>query len=330
MQTPPVDGRLASALGRLRLVGAIFLWAEFSEAWAYESLPGGTAARVLHPGAERILVFHVVASGRCWVAATGGEQLWAREGDVIVIPYGTQHRVGGIEDGRCVSIGELLAPPPWSTLPRITHGGGGAQTSILCGYLHSDDRLFDPEVNVFPEVFVVHPPTGAAANWVRTSIEYAMTQTDYASPTDGRVSTRIPEFLLIEVLRLYLASAPGADHDWLAALHDPVLGPAMAAMHRRPEHKWTVAELAAQASVSRTALDERFHTVLRRPPIRYLNEWRMYIAQDLLATTDLTVAAVARRVGYDAEEAFSRAFKRHLGQSPRGWRALGGQVRPRV
>jgi len=241
-----------------------------------------------------------------------------------------QEAAGGIEAGHCVSIGELLAPPPWSTLLRITHGGGGAQTSILCGYLHSDDRLFDPEANVFPEVFVVHPPTGAAANWVRTSIEYAMTQTDYASPTDGRVSTRIPEFLLIEVLRLYLASAPGADHDWLAALHDPVLGPAMAAMHRQPEHKWTVAELAAQASVSRTALDERFHTVLRRPPIRYLNEWRMYIAQDLLATTDLTVAAVARRVGYDAEEAFSRAFKRHLGQSPRGWRALGDQVRPGV
>lgn len=320
MQTQPLDGRLRAALGRLRLVGAIFLWSEFSEAWAYESLPGDVAARLLHPGADRVLVFHVVASGRCWVEAAGGERLWAREGDVIVLPYGTQHRVGGVEECDSVPIGQLLAPPPWRTLPRIVHGGGGARTTILCGYLTSGDPLLAPEVNVFPEAFVVRPPTGAAANWVRTSIEYAMTQTTYESPTDGRVPTRIPEFLLIEVLRLYLASAPGADHDWLSALHDPVLGTAMAAMHRKPDHKWTVAELADRASVSRTVLDERFRAVLGRPPIRYLNEWRMHVAQDLLATTDLTVAAVARRVGYDAEEAFSRAFKRHLGESPSGWR----------
>jgi transcriptional regulator GlxA family with amidase domain len=100
----------------------------------------------------------------------------------------------------------------------------------------------------------------------------------------------------------------------------------MAAMHDTPEHRWTVAELAARASVSRTALDERFRSVLGRPPIRYLNEWRMHIAQDLLATTDLTIAAVARRTGYDAEEAFSRAFKRHLGESPGIWRIRGREA----
>lgn len=321
MQAATVDQRLDAALSRLRLIGAIFLWSEFSESWAYESLPARTAADVLHPGAERVLIFHVVATGRCWVATPGGERLWATEGDVIVLPYGAQHRIGGVDAAECVSIGELLAPPPWSTLPRIAHGGGGAQTSILCGYLHSDDALFNPDANVFPDAFVVHPPTGAAADWVRSSIEYAMTQISYESPTDGKVPTRLPEFLLIEVLRLYLATAPGADRDWLSALADPVLGPAMAAMHGRPEHKWTVVELAEVASVSRSALDERFRVLLGRSPIRYLNEWRMHAAQDLLATTDLTVAAVGRRVGYDAEEAFSRAFKRNLGQSPAGWRA---------
>ena len=102
----------------------------------------------------------------------------------------------------------------------------------------------------------------------------------------------------------------------LAGLRDPLLAPAMRALHTAPERKWTVADLAMEAAVSRSFLDNRFRNVLGLSPIRYLNEWRMRVAQDLLATTEVTVAAIARRVGYDSEEAFSRAFKRAHGQSP--------------
>ena len=91
-------------------------------------------------------------------------------------------------------------------------------------------------------------------------------------------------------------------------------------MHGAPERKWTVAELAAEANASRSLLDERFRQVLGRSPIRYLTEWRMHLAEELLATTDLGVAVIARRVGYDSEEAFSRAFKRARGLSPSHWR----------
>jgi transcriptional regulator GlxA family with amidase domain len=95
----------------------------------------------------------------------------------------------------------------------------------------------------------------------------------------------------------------------------------MALMHRAPESKWTVTALAAAGNVSASLLDERFREVLGMPPIRYLTTWRMHLAQDLLATTDLGVAAIARRVGYESEEAFSRAFKRKHGVAPSAWRA---------
>ena len=111
------------------------------------------------------------------------------------------------------------------------------------------------------------------------------------------------------------------DHGWLAALRDPVLAPALALVHGAPERKWTVGDLAAGAAVSRSLLDERFRAILGRSPIRYLTEWRMHLAEDLLATSDLGVLAVARRVGYDSEEAFSRAFKRAAGLPPSHWRA---------
>jgi uncharacterized membrane protein/AraC-like DNA-binding protein len=127
------------------------------------------------------------------------------------------------------------------------------------------------------------------------------------------------ELVLIEVLRLHLATAPAADRGWIAALGDPVLAPALSLMHGAPGRRWTVADLAAGAAVSRWLLDERFRQVLGRSPIRYLTEWRMHLAEKLLATTQLGVATVARRVGYDSEEAFSRAFKR-----PRGCRRVTG------
>ncbi|GAC61264.1 MULTISPECIES: helix-turn-helix transcriptional regulator [Gordonia] len=131
------------------------------------------------------------------------------------------------------------------------------------------------------------------------------------------------QLLLTEVLRLHLDTAPAAGHGWLTALRDPVLGPALEQLHSAPDRKWTVAELASAAAVSRSVIDERFRTVLGRSSIRYLHDWRMHIAQNLLASTSLPIGSVARRVGYDSEEAFSRAFKRAFGEAPSLWRSTG-------
>ncbi|MGZ4760313.1 MAG: helix-turn-helix transcriptional regulator, partial [Acidimicrobiales bacterium] len=94
----------------------------------------------------------------------------------------------------------------------------------------------------------------------------------------------------------------------------------LALLHGSPDRKWTVAELASAAAVSRSLLDDRFRQVLGRSPIRYLTEWRMHLAEELLATTEIGVVDIARRVGYRSEEAFSRAFKRARGTSPTPWR----------
>jgi AraC-like DNA-binding protein len=308
---------LRSALARLRLEGAIFFRSELSEPYAFASSPRAFL-RALHPTAERLILFHIVASGRCWVRADcpeSGERHWAGPGDVIVLPYGDAYSMGGESPAECVPLERLMdAPAPWTEMPELRHGGGGARTEIVCGYLVSDDPLFDPALRVFPPAFVVRPPGGAAAEWVSASIAYAL-------ETRSLVSTRLPELVLTEVLRLHLASAPAADHGWMAALRDPVLAPALAVLHRAPDRRWTVASLASAAAVSRSLLDDRFRTVLGVSPIRYVTEWRMHLADELLATSDMGVAAVGRRVGYDSEEAFSRAFKRARGLSPSNWRS---------
>ncbi len=316
----PVE--LRAALERLRLGGAIFLRAEYTDAWSYESPDAAGLIDLLQPDARQLVLFHIVARGGCWIDVAGGERHWAAEGDVIVLPYADRHHMGGVSAAPAVPIASLLDPPPWETLPVIRHGEGGAQTDIVCGYLHSTDPLFDPAMRALPRVFVVRP-SDVASQWVRASIEYAL---EHASPAekDSAVSSvvrRLPELLLVEVLHQHLASAPAAEQGWLAALHDSILAPAMSLMHRRPDHKWTVPELAAEVAVSRSVLDDRFRRILGRSPIRYLSDWRLHLARDLLANTDLTVGAIASRVGYESQEAFSRAFKRASGLAPSEWRA---------
>jgi AraC-like DNA-binding protein len=310
---------LRAALESLRLDGAIFFRAELTESWSYESPPAELAG-LLRPGADRLIMFHIVAAGRCWVAVGDGERHWAKRGDVIVLPYGDLHRVGGLDEAESVPIVSLIAPPPWESMPVLQYGGGGQRTDIVCGYLHSEDPLFDPRMQAFPPAFVVTPPPGPAAEFVQSSITWALATTQEYRPAMP-VSTRLPELLLVEVLRLHLASAPASDHGWIAALHDPVLAPALAELHAAPAKRWTVADLAARANVSRSLLDQRFRDVLGLSPIRYLTEWRMHLAEELLATTELTVFEIARRVGYESEEAFSRAFRRAAGEPPSAWRA---------
>jgi AraC-like DNA-binding protein len=311
---------LSDALDRLRLNGAIFLRGEYTEGWAYESMPTTDIANLLVPGAPRVILFHVIDRGRCWIETDDAVRHWAEGGDVVVLPYGESHRMGGTEDALMVSVASLVQPPPWSEMPVIHHGAGGPETHVVCGYLTSDDPLFDPRLRALPPVFVVHPPSGSARQFVRASVDYALQQTSQVDVDRFAAPTEIPQLLLREVLKIHLAGAPAAERGWLNALRDPVLAPALAAMHGTPSRKWSVADLAAAGNVSVSSLDERFRAMLGMPPIRYLTDWRMHIARDLLESSNQGVAAVARQVGYESEEAFSRAFKRAHGVAPSLWR----------
>jgi AraC-like DNA-binding protein len=322
---------LSSTLDHLRLEGALFFRSELTEPFEFESSPLALADALV-PGASRLILFHIVASGSCWVATDDGVRYQAHVGDVIVLPYGDHYVMGGEGTSECVSILSLLDPLPWPVMPVLRHGGGGPRTEIVCGYLYSTDPLFDPAMRALPPLFVVRLTSGPTARWVNASIEYAMTNAVPPSNlSPDAIAKRLPELVLREVLGAHLASAPAFDRGWLAALHDPVLAPALALLHRQPERRWTVAQLATAVASSRSALDARFREVLGRSPIRYLTAWRMHLAMELLATSELSVSMTARRLGYESEEAFSRAFKREQGRSPSSWRmTVRGQPLSRV
>jgi AraC-like DNA-binding protein len=126
--------------------------------------------------------------------------------------------------------------------------------------------------------------------------------------------------MFVDVIRRYLETLPPERLDWLAGLRDPHVGRALAVIHRDPARHWTLASLAHKVAMSRSAFAEHFMKFVGTPPMQYLTNWRMQIAANQLLSTTDSVTAVAHRIGYESEAAFSRAFKKVVGVAPSEWR----------
>jgi transcriptional regulator GlxA family with amidase domain len=134
------------------------------------------------------------------------------------------------------------------------------------------------------------------------------------------VLAKLSEALFIETMRRFMAELPPHQTGWLAGARDPAVGAALASLHRAPEHPWTIANLAQQVGVSRSALAEKFRHYLGEPPMTYLSRWRLQLGARMLTSTSYSVARIAGEVGYESESAFNRAFKREYEAPPARFR----------
>jgi AraC-like DNA-binding protein len=131
---------------------------------------------------------------------------------------------------------------------------------------------------------------------------------------------RMSEMMFVDAVRRYAETLPAQSGGWLAGLRDRFVGRALALLHERPAHAWSIEELGREVGLSRSALHERFVQLIGVPPMQYLAQWRMQAAARLLLETRGHVAEIALEVGYDSEAAFARAFKRAVGMPPGAWR----------
>ena len=192
-------------------------------------------------------------------------------------------------------------------------GGGGETTRFVCGYFGCErhaDRLFLAGLPLMIKINLRGDPAG---EWLENSVRHLVSEAGSARPGQSVLLSKMAEALFIETIRRYMEALPPEQTGWLAGARDPVVGGALALLHRKPRHHWTVDELAAEAGASRSVLAERFSRFLGEPPLTYLARWRLQLAARMLQTTREAVLQVASEVGYDSEAAFNRAFKREFG-----------------
>lgn len=263
--------------------------------------------------------FHIVVEGSTWIDMAEG-QFTAQAGDVVIFPRGSHHFIGAGHQGRLLSPGDDLPPPPWHSLPRLRYASAtGARQRILCGFLEARVLDFQPLMSALPELMVARP-SADASDWLGPAIARLIREIDQPTPGGMTLVARLSEIVFIELLRRQMLQARQASAGWLAALGDPVLHKALRALHGAPTRNWNQLSLAAAIGVSKTVLCERFQRLLAMSPMRYLREWRLYLASADLADSALPLVRVAERAGYGTEAAFNRAFSRHYGTPPATWR----------
>jgi AraC family transcriptional regulator, alkane utilization regulator len=318
-QTPRGTDLLSDLLGTVRLSGAVLFHAELGEPWAVAVPDASQLAQALPFRTEHIIPFHVIARGSCWLDVKG-QRTWLASGQAILMPYGDGHCLGGKERATIVPLSAVLPPPPWYDAQFLRFGGTGATTQVICGFVHCEELLFNPFLRGLPALLYANPAGGAAAQWLETTIGFTAEEARGAHSGARSILPRLTELMFVEVLRSHLQALPAGQVGWLAALNDPVVGPALKCLHSAPREEWTVTRLARLCGVSRTVLAERFTQLLEQPPMQYLTRWRLQIAAQLLKTADKPVKAIAAQAGYESEFAFSRAFKRIFGLPPADWR----------
>ena len=309
---------LSEVLKVVKLQGALFFNGEFSAPWCFDSSRSEAMATYLAPGAEHLITYHFLTEGRAYARLQEGQRVELTAGDIVIFPHGDAHRMGnGLAekpvDGRAMSahLADGL---------KVARFGGGEITRFVCGYMACDPRLCEIFLSGLPKIMKVKVSSEPSDQWLQNSIRFSVDHASGGSAGSSLVLAKLSEVLLVETLRRYISSLPPDQTGWMAGARDPVIGQALALLHKDPAHPWTIAELAKRTGLSRTRLAERFRHFLGDSPMAYLAQWRLKLGAEILRSTDDSVAEVAGAVGYGSEAAFSRAFKREFGCPPAQFR----------
>lgn len=310
----------SEVLAGLKLRGALFFTAELSAPWAVAAPASQAMAPMLAPGAPHLVIYHLVVGGTARAALPGGQTVELEPGDIVVFPHGDAHELSSGAGVSYVDEGTLMRKIASRDLTPMQAGGGGDATRLVCGFMVCDPLLCAPILNGLPPVLKVNVRTDRSGHWLEGSLLHLVEEASSNRVGSDVILAKVSEALFVDTLRRYVSGLPVEQTGWLAGARDPVVGRSLALLHARVAHPWTVAELAEQVGVSRTALVERFSRYLAEPPMTYLTRWRLQLAAQALIATPRGVAEIATDVGYESEAAFNRAFKRTFGAPPARFR----------
>ena len=310
---------LSEVLRAVRLAGGVFLSGDFTAPWCVGvRITPEDCAPFLGKRAQ-IVGYHVVIEGRLLVGLEGEPMAEVQAGEIVLLPQNDDHALASAPRIKPVSARELIQPSADGNLARICHGGGGAATRIVCGFL-ANEETYNPLIAALPKVLKIDVREGLSREWIEATVRFAAAELLAGRLASSSVMSRLSESLLIEAVRLYASTRSNAERGWLRGLKDPQVGRALALIHHGLAAPWSTESLAREVALSRSAFVERFTNLVGMPPIRYLTSWRLQTAKLELGETNKTIAQLAHSVGYESEEAFSRAFKREFGLAPAWWR----------
>lgn len=274
---------------------------------------------------RKCAVFHIVMKGSCWLEVKGvATPMQLSAGDFVVVTSGREHTLRDATSTPAVSFFELMKRHGADGDSPYLIDGDGPITCLVCGGMIFEHSAVDPLVAILPPVLHVRAKGNGARQWLGLTTKYVSWELDNVGAGATEVVTRLADILFIQAVRSYFdENADTAESGWLAAARDPQIGRALKLLHEQPQKPWTVASLASQLAISRSALAARFTTLVGEPPLRYLTRIRINTAARRLRSTNEKLGAISAGVGYESVPAFVKSFKRQVGMTPGQFRRTG-------
>src|SRR6187402_271667 len=270
---------------------------------------------IAFPARDKIKFFAVVKGG-CWVSLEGERDPVRFETGDIGLLVARRSFVLSSDP----AIAPLEAMDLFSRAGRTTAQiGDGEDFAHLGGHVLLDPVSGRLLLDVLPPWVHIHATSPHAATF-RWLLEQLVREQERSLPGTQLACGQLAQLLFIQILRAHLETAKDMPASWLRALGDQRIAPALRLMHAEPERTWSLDELAKACAMSRTTFAERFKAVAAVPPLTYLTEWRMRLAERALRDNDTSIGVLAQSLGYGSESAFSNAFKRCIGVSPKNFR----------
>jgi AraC-like DNA-binding protein len=307
---------LSEVLRVVRLEGALFFNGEFSAPWCLSATRSTAFAPYLSPEAGHLIIYHFLTEGRAYARLPDGRREELTAGDIVIFPHGDAHLLGNGSPEKPVDSLQALSKNLSQGLKLARFGGGGETSKFVCGFLACEPRLSEVFLAGLPPILKVPVVKEPSGQWLEHAIRFSVSEGNGSGAGSGLVVAKLSEVLFVETLRRYINALPPGETGWLAGARDPVIGQALALMHKEPAYPWTILNLARHVGLSRTRLAERFRHFLGESPMAYLAQWRLKLGAQILQSSEDSVAEVAAAVGYGSEAAFNRAFKREFDCPP--------------
>jgi AraC-like DNA-binding protein len=299
---------LTDLLQRSRARGAAFSHSTATGEWG-----------VRFPAGARLAI-HGILGGEAYAWTDAGGSRHVLPGDIVLVRGPVEQFMGHRPGADVVPFTGLPSSGPPGGARRILLGtGSGDPTTFFCGAYTFEGDLCTGLLAGLPSLTVVRPPAGSS---LRATMDVFAGEILRHEPGQQALLDSLLDVILVQALRRQLTADVRAAPAWFRAMNDPVVAAALRAVHADPARAWTVADLAAEASVSRATFARRFTALLGMAPLSYVTDWRMALAREQLRGRDAGLAAVARSLGYATEFSFAAAFKRHHGMPPGRWRAV--------
>jgi AraC-like DNA-binding protein len=310
---------LSELLRVIRLSGTAFIDAELTAPWAVETPPPSAIAARLAPGAGRIIPYHLVVQGACYVQLKKKKKpVELSAGHVVMFPHGDVHVLASTPGLKPLQIttDAVVKLTRADSIASTRYGGDGAQTRLICGFFACDETLSEQLVARLPKLIHCQINADSAAALLPRSVRPSNAA---ATLGLGAVLGKLSELLFVDAIRAHVESLPERE-GWLTGLRDRYVSHGLALMYARPGASWSLETLASAVGISRTAFADHFLRCTGMAPMQYLTQWRLRVAADSLAHSDRAIKFVAESAGFGSTPAFTRAFKREFGESPAKWR----------